>query len=659
VIRLRQVAIPVAYMLVLAAINFYLCRGLFSVEFTAHTNSIQGLWISMARLAGEHWFRPSWWPYQDSGMPFEHTYMPLVPAASALLAIIAGVSAARAFHGIMGLVLCFGPVTLFLMIWRMSGMPGYAFWVCMAYSITSPARALLPEGDVNPIRYWSSLRFYTAVVWDDLPHETAVCFLPLALLFLWRSLEKRRMLDCVFAVLFMALTVLPSVFGATALLLGAMCILAALPRERLASNARVLMLLALLAYLVVSPFLPPSLIATIRSNQQRFVEDRWSAGSLTALGLVLCGAVLLHRAMQLGKASSHVRFFVLFGWVAASIPLIDAYLNRHFLPQPNRYHAELEMGLAMAAVPAIAWAAARIPRDIRVALSAFVICVAGEQVAGLHRFTEEATRPVDMTQRIEYRIAQWVDGHMPGERVMVPGSIAQWFNVFSATPQLSGSSYSTTPNWHQQDAMKSILTSVTPEETGVAVLWAKAFGLQAVTAAGPHSPEFWKGPSSTRFDGLLPVLWRQEDTTIYQVPQRSASLAHVIPLSAVVADGAVMSGELQKYVAALDDESLPLAGMQWHGFRNLSIDATVGSGQVVSVQTCYHRGWHARANGNRAESRRDGLGFLVVNPRCAGPCHIELTYDGGWEYRLTRWLSALTILGILAWIAFAVYPFNA
>src|SRR6267142_6452244 len=161
--------------------------------------------------------------------------------------------------------------------------------------------------------------------------------------------------------------------------------------------------------------------------------------------------------------------------------------------------------------------------------------------------------PVTMTrsQRIEYRIAKWVDEHLPGERVMVTGSIAQWFNVFSGTPQLSGGSFSTSLNWTQQEAMTTILTSLSPEETANAVLWLKAFGVQAVTACGLHSPEFWKGNSSTKFDALLPVLWRQEDTTIYRVPQRTASLAHVIPATGITG--------LQRYVDALDDPSLPLA----------------------------------------------------------------------------------------------------
>ena len=372
-IPLRRIPIVAGYFCVLAAINFYICRNLFFAEYTGHTNSIQGLWISMARLAGEHWFRPSWWPYQDAGVPFEHTYMPLVPAASAVLAKLARVSAARAFHSVMGLVLCLGPVTLFLMIWRMSRMPACAFWVCLLYSVTSPARAVLPETDVNPIRYWSSLRFYGVVVWDDLPHQTALCFLPLALLFLWRSFESRRPFHYVVTVFLMVMTVLPSVFGATALATGALCLLVAFPKEQFGRNLRLLLALAVLAYLVVSPYLPPSVIAAIRSNQQRFVEDRWSAGSFTAVGLVICGCLLFRRALDRCAAERYVRFFLLFAFVAASVPLMDTYLNRHFLPQPNRYTAEMEIGTALLAVPAITWARARLPRKIAVALAVFLL----------------------------------------------------------------------------------------------------------------------------------------------------------------------------------------------------------------------------------------------------------------------------------------------
>src|ERR1044071_5307193 len=109
----RNLAIGLGYLALLTSINAYVSQGLFFAEYTGHTNSIQGLWISMASLAGEHWFRPSWWPFHDGGMPFEFAYMPLVPAATALYAKLAGCSPSRAFNGVTGIIYCLGPATLF------------------------------------------------------------------------------------------------------------------------------------------------------------------------------------------------------------------------------------------------------------------------------------------------------------------------------------------------------------------------------------------------------------------------------------------------------------------------------------------------------------------------------------------------------------------
>jgi hypothetical protein len=70
---------------------------------------------------------------------------------------------------------------------------------------------------------------------------------------------------------------------------------------------------------------------------------------------------------------------------------------------------------------------------------------------------------------------------------------------------------------------------------------------------------------------------------------------------------------------------------------------------VVSVQTCYHPGWFATANGRGARTRRDGLGFLLIEPNCSGACKIELTYNGGFEYVACRMLSFVTLAGLVAY----------
>ena len=105
--------------------------------------------------------------------------------------------------------------------------------------------------------------------------------------------------------------------------------------------------------------------------------------------------------------------------------------------------------------------------------------------------------------------------------------------------------------------------------------------------------------------------------------------------------------DLARYVAALDDQAMPLAEMRWDGLRRAVIRAPLAKDQVVSVQTNYHKGWHAQANGKALPVLRDGLGFLLLRPNCEGGCEIELTYDGGWEFLLCRLLSYLTLIAVV------------
>ena len=643
----------IGYLLVILWVNAYVCRDLFFTEYTGHTNSIQGLWIAMARLAGEHWVLPSWWPYHDGGIPFEYTYMPLVPGLTALYARLAGCSAARAFNATTGIVYCLGPVAMFVMARRMTRAPGYSFWAALAYSLTSPARALIRDPHFDPAFLWTSRRLYTMAVWDDVPHGMASCLVPFAILFLARSLTGRRLRDSVLAGVFIALSVSASVFAAVAIPLSALCLLFVLPKEQLRSNALLTGAIGGAAYLAICPYLPPSLIATIRANQQMFPEDQWSLGSLTALSMVALGWVLVWQASMRCSRDWPLRFFLLFAYLMSAIPLLDAYRNRHFLPQAGRYQPEMEVGIALAAVFLIRPVSQRLPWSIKAALAFVLLCTAAEQMVSHRRYAKEILKPVDITRSIEYRVAKWVDANIPGQRVMVPGSIAQWLNVFSDAPQLSGGSYSTTPNWTQQDAMTSVLAAKGPSGAAESLLWLKAFGVQALTVCGPKSMEFWKPYADPlKFEGLLPVLWREEDTTIYRVPQRTTSLAHVIPLAAAVPreEGRRVSApELEKYVAALEDPSLPTADAPWDGFRRMRIHTAAQPDQVVSVQTSFHPGWRARANGRAAQVVHDGLGFLLIQPRCSGACEIELTYNGGWENWLCRWFSALTVLGVLAY----------
>ena len=85
----------------------------------------------------------------------------------------------------------------------------------------------------------------------------------------------------------------------------------------------------------------------------------------------------------------------------------------------------------------------------------------------------------------------------------------------------------------------------------------------------------------------------------------------------------------------------------------MRIRVTAQPGQVVSTQVSYHPGWHATAARQKLKVNADGLGLMWLRPECAGPCDVELAYDGGWELRICRWIGFAAIAGLfvipLAW----------
>jgi hypothetical protein len=276
-----------------------------------------------------------------------------------------------------------------------------------------------------------------------------------------------------------------------------------------------------------------------------------------------------------------------------------------------------------------------------------LLALASQQIANLRRQAKRMLVPADVTRTVEYRASTWADQNLPGVRIMMPGSVAQWTNTFSAVPQFSGGSWSIAYSQIQQTGLNSVYSGGARQ----ALAWLKAFGVGAAGISSPDSQEFWKGFSPPqKFEGVLPVLWRESGVTIYRIPQRTSSLAHVVPESTLVvhppAEGADIT-ELERYAAALDDPSLPTAEFRWEGRNRMRIRASATPGQVISVQVSYHPGWHARADGQDRELSRDGLGLMWLRPGCTGTCEIELDYDGGAELRICRGISYAAIGALL------------
>jgi hypothetical protein len=186
-------------------------------------------------------------------------------------------------------------------------------------------------------------------------------------------------------------------------------------------------------------------------------------------------------------------------------------------------------------------------------------------------------------------------------------------------------------------------------------MWLRLFGIQTIAISGSTGRDAYKEAwsNSDKFHGVLPELWRNGGDAIYGVPQRSISLAHVI-LPGDVASRPPINVEdvepVRKLDLALADASLPDAEFAWRGQGAARIFGILKPQHLVFVQESYHPGWIAMVNGQPRPIRRDGLGFMVIEPHCEGPCEIELSFDGGAEMHLAKIARLLGIAAALVWM---------
>jgi hypothetical protein len=637
---------PFFYLFVLASINIYICREAFFVESNGHFNSIHGEWLALARLGDFHLWSSSWWPWWGDGSPVEYTYAPLVPVLIAAIARLEHCSPALALHQLTGVTYFLTPVLLYLASWRLSAAAGYSFAAALACSLLSPITLIVPDTTFHISSLGDARRLVVMFDWDDLPHVMCITLAPLAVWFLSRALKRRSWLDYGVTGLVMAGMMLANMFGLVLTALIVITVPLTLEWRPRPSHFIGAATTSACAYIVVCAWLPPSLILKIHSNSVLDGEAAQTFFALIAFGIVAMVCAGVHSIAVRRVDNWAFRWLLLFGCVVLLIPFLDFYAGLHFVPQPVRYKLEADLAIIWTVVFSLRPLIERYPVRVRILLILPLLVLAERQIVAYRRFARPMLRPVDTAQSIEYQTAKWIEQHLPDQRVMMMGSIGFWANAFTDVPQVGAQPYTTAPNWSQQIATYIIKAGQNPEDRDAAasILWLKAFGAQAVTVPGPRSPEYWKPFANPRkFDGVLPVLWRERDTAVYRVSERPFSLAHVLRPSELVHHAPISGldvGELRQFVAAIEDPAAPPATLHWEGNNRAVIQARLQPGEVVSAQITYHPGWHARVNGLQRETRPDGIGLIALDTGCTGDCRIVLDYDGGAELRTCRIASA-------------------
>jgi hypothetical protein len=653
----------------LFAVNAFVTLRLFHSDYIAQMPSIEGAFIGLARYIRDHFPDLSWMPLWYGGIPFPDSYPPLLHTLVAAVSGLGRIDIGLAYHAVTAAMYSLGPVALYWAVRRMGADRLPAFLACLGYSLLSPSIWLGSELRHDIGGWFAPCRLDAMVRWGEGPHIASLTLLPLALGSLHIALQRQQPARYFAAALAMAAVVLSNWIGGFALaLIAGAYILAGFSAAWLPLWAR-MAAMAVWAYALAAPFVTPSTIATIQANAPILAGGYKPNHRLEAA--FIAGALLLAWALWKARVEPRARFAILLLYLTAAITLCAYWFKLSIIPQPERYHLEMDLAFWLAVAlcradplvragppgPALrpAKSASSDPQEadegvargpggppytlLLLAALALAVPIAIHQ----HRRAQEIEKPIAIQSTVEYQISHWLGAHMPGQRVFAPGTIGFWMQSFSDTPMLTGGFDNGMRNTFLQDVNYQIYAG---DRQDTMLAWLKAFGVSAIIGGGPKSREFYHPYAHPEKFAGLPELWRDGPDVIYPVPRRRASLAHAMAARDLVAERppAYYAKPLEPYLAALDDPSLPDADFKWRGTGAAVITGTFKPEHILSVQIAWDKGWSARVRGEARRVWQDKLGQMAVEPLCNGTCTVELAYDGGIEQQAARWLSALAFL---------------
>jgi hypothetical protein len=634
--------------------NLWLVRGLLTVEYLRHMGSIEGARIALSRWMLENWRDLSWFPLWYGGIPFENAYLPLWHALVAAVAAATGFTPAHAYHLAIAVFYALGPVTLFLLVLRMTGSNACSTATALLYSLLSPSAFLVPVLARDMGSAWRPRRLQDLIVYGEGPHVAALTLLPLVLILLMVAFEKRRPIWWLLAALGISSVLLTNWLGTAELIMMVAAWLLAYPKKPWLITAG----LGAGAYAIASPWIPPGAVwAFVHSEEFRAGGYTSQPGSrLLALAAALAGLLLLLWLFRRWRVPAPLRLAILFLYPTLLITMSSIGSDPALMPHRLRFHLVMEMGIALVLGVGAGLAARRLPSQWKPYAACVLLAWCVYPAARYSAYAERLIQPVNIAGTVEYQEAMWLQENLAGGRVFVPGSIRFFLNAFTDVPQFAGGFDPgvVNPLWTHVNYQILSGESAGSREGEIAILWLRAFGVDAVAVSGPHTREAYRDYRNPRkFDGLLPEAWRDGDDVIYRVPRRSAGLAHVVRRGDLAARPPVNGIDVepvQPYVTALEDASRPLATLTWRSRHEAVISARMEKAEILSVQISYHPGWKASVNGQPRRVYADNLGQLVVEPGCDGACTVALDYNGSIESAWARLVSIGTLLGFAAWV---------
>ena len=631
----------------LFGLNAFIAARLFSISIFGGLYSIESSYISLAKeRSAQGNFFPLWY----CGMPWPNTYPPMLQAIVSFFSRNWFHDIGLAYHNVTGVFYCLVPVAIFVLVRVLTKRYVPAVLAGLAVSTISPATLLFPGAYGELLSYFRPRRLQVMIEWGEGPHVSSIFWMILAMAAVVTALRVRKPWAYSIAALVSACALLTNWLGGAALgitVLVYLCAMRCNLRDWLAAVG-----IGIATYGFAIAWIPLSTVQTIRKNSD-YVGGSYTMGWKQYLGfLAMAVSVwLLDRLLERWKVQAATRFLLLTGAVFGVISTSAFWLQGfYFLPQPGRYHLEMELFLLAGLVLLFEG----IPiRDVHLIAGGALVILAGSGISEGLAYSNQILHASTVERTTEYKVARWFEDNHPGVRVFCPGTIGFWLNVFTQQPQLGGGFEQGSTNSLLPGVMYQIMVGEGKQMAAVSNTWLEAFGTGYVCITNEKSEEYYKPfHDKKKFDDVLPVVYRTTGEVIYQVnPTRSALAVHA---SAKTIRDMKWTGTVFPQTTDAMLSTIPAdrpVQSEWQGDR-LILNANPQPGEAISVRLTALPGWSASVNGVALPLQTDALGLMYMEPQQPGPQRIELTYARTWEYRISQLITALTALCSIAWMFF-------
>ncbi|MBM3725067.1 MAG: hypothetical protein FJW40_06555 [Acidobacteria bacterium] len=612
----------------LAAVCLALNRPMFEDLEYPYRDSIEGGYAGTTRLVAGHPNPWGWNPLQYGGLPVQFTYLPGLPYTAAAVAGLTGIEPGYAYRLVSSFLAVLAPVSLLLLLVRVTGNLAPALAGGAALALFSPSYGLFTMIQKDAGVFYLPWRLKVLVKYGEGPHNAGLALLPLAMLAVWSAAERggARWRIPVASVAMAAVTLTNWVAGLALAAVVLLTLLAGAGRRDF-SFGRVLGA-SVLAYLMAAFWLTPEFVKTTLLNWPRDafdykVEENHRLQWLSLVAVLVAVRWLFRRMGDNLALCVTTLTAIAFGWIAIGYYSWQSDL----LPESRRYVLEFEFFLvaALAAWMWLGWRSSNgVHRFCAVAPLAMMLMSGAGQ--GIRYATQgpAAWRMIPARETIEYRVSEWLDGAKPQGRVFASGGLRFRLNAHFDLAQVGGTFESGLRNRASLGyayQVRTDLGSTAESRAADSLRQLTVLGAEYVVVHGAQSEEYYRDfKNPGKFEGHLPDAFRDGDDTIYRVPFRG--LAHWVREDELPKqEGLAQLGPLY---GAMTDTARPLPRLRWEGNNRMIVEGDAPAGMSLFVLVSHDEGWRARQSGQAVALNGTATGFLKAAAKAgAGPVVLE------------------------------------